>query len=207
MKHKGIFIVFEGIDGSGKSTQAQLTYQWLKKKGINVILTHEPTDSKYGKKIKSIIYDKAKKQKIRNLKGILLKLYTKDRIWHIKNIILPVLKQGFVISDRYYYSTLVYQLDANEWEPYLKRFRYLKPDITFIVDTPARIALKRIINRHKNKAIFEKLEFLKKVREKYLKLKQLDENIIILDGRKSIEAIFKDVKKEINKMLNKSKTK
>lgn len=198
-----MFIVFEGIDGSGKTTQAQLTYKWLKKRGINVILTHEPTDSKYGKKIKSIIYDNVIKQRIPNLKKVLLKLYTKDRIWHINNIILPMLKQGYVISDRYYYSTLAYQLDDNEWKNYLKRFRRLKPDITFIVDTPARIALKRIRNRSKNKAIFEKLEFLEKVRKKYLNLKQLDENIVVLDGRKSIENIFKDVKKEISKMLNK----
>ena len=201
-RKKNLFIVFDGIDGSGKSTQARLTYKWLNKK-YKIILTHEPTDSKYGKKIKSIIYDKAKKQSIHNLRKILLKLYTKDRIWHIKNVIMPMLKQGFVISDRYYYSTLVYQLSVKEWQAYLKKFQKLKPDITFIVDTPARIALKRITKRKKDKAIFEKLKFLENIREKYLKLRRLDENIIILNGTKSIQSIFKDVKKEINKLLKK----
>jgi len=198
---KNLFIVFEGIDGSGKSTQARLTYEWLNKKH-NVILTHEPTDSKYGKKIISIIYNN-KKQRIKDTKKVLLKLYTKDRLWHIKNIVVPLMKQGnVVISDRYYYSTIVYQLDESEWQDYTRKFGYLKPSITFIVDTPARVALKRIAKRKKDKAIFENLDFLEKIRKKYLKIKKLkDENIRILDGKGSIEAIFKEVKKEIDKIM------
>jgi len=194
------FIVFEGIDGCGKSIQAKLLATYLKRKGKKVLLTKEPSDYKYGKKIR--LLGRAKGAgKI--TKQEWFKLYTLDRKEHLKKDILPALKKGkIVISDRYYHSTCAYQLEKSEWQNYTKQF--LTPNITFIFDLPVKTALKRIEkdigkkNKHRGgKFVFEKRLFLEGVRKKYLIMPGYlkNEDIKVINSTKPAKNIFKKIKK------------
>lgn len=194
---KGKYYVFDGIDGSGKTTQARLFVKFLRKKGKKVIFTHEPTrNTKLGRYIEKRIRNK------KDNKKELLDLFTKDREFHLKNKIIPALKKGkTVVNDRYYYSTLVYQLPESKWKSYAKKF--LTPDITFICDVPEKTALERVEKsikknerRYKKKAIFEKEDILRKLRRKYLSLRKFRE-VRIIDASPSPKEIFNSIIKWI----------
>ena len=193
---RGRFIVVEGIDGNGKSTQSKLLARWLKKKGILVLLTHEPSrKTALGKKITKL----TKSKKLSSEKW--LELFTKEREEHLRIEIMPALKKGItVISDRYYYSTLAYQLPESRWKSYARRL--MKPDLTLIFDAPEKIAMKRITKsrKHSKRAIFENENFLKTVRKKYLKMGQFRE-VRIIDAKPAPEKVFEEVKAEVKKIL------
>lgn len=194
--YPGKFIVFEGLDGSGQSTQADLLRDFLIEKGLEVVLTKEPTlDSEAGKKIREILEKKAKTSP-----GDLQDLFVKDRGEHLENLIIPALKQGkFVISDRYIFSTLAYGtadgLDLNELIKLNDDF--LLPDLTFILDVSAKICISRIEERGTGKTLFEKEAKLSKVSENYKLFPKMFDNVKIIDGEKSIEQVFEDIKKVI----------
>ena len=202
-----LFLVLDGIDGSGKSEQVKLLHNYLfsKNKKYRILTTREPTNGIYGAEIRRML--KEEKNPLNNAEK-LLDLFTKDRAEHLKKTILPFLEHSndiecnIVISDRYYYSTIVFQhsqgLDIKKIIGQNKQFR--QPDIAFILDLPPETALERIGHREKEK--FEKLEFMKKIRKNFLSLKNhLDDNIIIIDASKTKEKVFEDIKKEIDKIL------
>ena len=199
---KGLFIVFDGTDGTGKSTQARLLKSWLKKKVSNpVFLTHEPSNSLYGRKIKKLVMDKSKKLS----KNQWYRLFTLDRKEHMGKEIIPALRQGkIVVSDRYYYSTMAYQLKPNEWETYSENF--IKPDIAFIFSLPLKEALKRVVKRYSGdeakKTSFENIKILKEVRRNFLLVpKVLNENVIMVDASQSIKDVFEQIKRHINHVI------
>jgi len=159
-----VFIVFEGIDGAGKSTQALLLADKLKKNNFEVVLTSEPTQGPLG-------------QKIRRLKTRLtpqeeMELFTEDRKDHVRDVIIPATQAGkIVVCDRYFYSSAAYQgalgldplaiLQTNlEFAP--------KPDITFFLDLSIENAVQRIIqNRGARLSPYETRDNLGKVMEIY----------------------------------------
>ncbi|MEM4648119.1 MAG: dTMP kinase [Candidatus Pacearchaeota archaeon] len=193
------FIVIDGIDGAGKSTMAKLLAKYLAKKNFKVFITHEPCkNTKIGKKIKELVRKNKKFSK-----EFWITLFNQDRIEHIENIIKPKLNMGYiVISDRYYYSTLAYQLNEKNWKKYLDRNKFLKPDLVFILDVYPSIGLNRI---KRKKTIFEKEKFLEKVRKKFLliykKRKILDENIYLIDANQPKTKVFLDIKKIIDNFI------
>jgi len=200
---RGVFIVFDGMDGSGKTTQARMLVELLRKKGKKVLFTHEPMrNTKLGRYIEKRIRDKKNKPNSEEL----LELFSKDRDAHLKNEIIPSLKKGrIVVCDRYYYSTLAYQLEKRQWKNYIRRF--LRPDIAFICAVPEKIALKRINSsikknerRSKKKAIFEKLGVLRKLKKKYMQMKIFPE-VRIIDATPSPERIFEKIKKEAKRIV------
>jgi len=203
---KGIFIVMDGMDGSGKSEMTRILHDYLSKnKRYNVLITREPTDGKYGKEARDILKNE-NNPKINSER--MLELFIKDREEHLKNTIIPFLNKSnerdvnIVISDRYYYSTISFQatqgLDMKMLIEINKEF--LKPDIAFIMDINPEIALERIKTRKKEK--FEQLKFMNKLRDKYLELPRfLKDNIKIMDASKSLEEVFKDIRKEVDKLL------
>ena len=139
----------------------------------------------------------------------LIELFIKDREQHLKATIEPFLKNknkdemNIVLCDRYYYSTIAFQgaqgLDIKEIIAKNKEFR--NPDIAFILDVVPTLALERIEYRKKEK--FEQLEFMEKIRENFLKLpNMLKDNIKIMDSSKTLENLFSDIKKEIDKILD-----
>lgn len=199
---RGIFVVLDGIDGCGKSTQARMLAEYLKDKGYGILLTHEPSQSRYGKIIDKTVHDKSKHLSHKEW----VKLFSADSKLHIKKEILPALKKGkIVISDRYYYSTLAYQLPEKKWQNHISKF--LKPDLTFIFDLSLDEAFLRLKKKYAEKidkpTSFENKKVLQDVRKKFLAMpKILKEKIIMIDASKSIQEIFKKVKKEVGEYID-----
>lgn len=195
-RYQGKFIVFEGLDGSGHSTQAELLKNFLIKKGYKVVLTKEPTlISAAGKKIYFILNKKEKTtaQKLQDL-------FVKDRKEHLKKVIIPALKKGkIVISDRYFFSTIAYgSAEGLSFENLVKKNNnFLMPDLTFILKVRPKICINRIEKRKTKKTIFEKEEKLKKVWQYYKIFPKKFENIKIIEGEKPINEVFLKIKKSI----------
>jgi dTMP kinase len=193
--YPGKFIVFEGLDGSGQSTQTKLLAEFLEGKNYKVLTTKEPTlDSRAGKKIRQILDEKTKEDPAE-----LQKLFAQDRQVHLNELIIPRLKEGkIVISDRYFYSTFAFGysdgLDLN-WLIKLNE-DFLAPDIAFILKVAPKICVARIEKRGKAKTLFEKEAKLVKVWEGYEKLAKIFKEIKIINGEKSIPEVFEDIKKE-----------
>lgn len=191
-KYQGKFIVFEGIDGSGQTTQAQLMNNYLKENGCNVVLTKEPTlDSDAGRKIREVL---DKKEKISPDK--LQMLFAQDRKEHLEKLILPALKQGYiVISDRYFFSTFAFgALDLDlEWLIKINK-NFIFPDVVFILDVSSEVAMNRIRTRGEGFKFFEKKEKLSRVRQNYLALSKRFENVYLIDGNLAIEKVFEEIK-------------
>ncbi len=193
--NRGKFIVFEGIDGSGKTTQAKKLYEYLKDKGLKTVLTKEPGGTKIGKEIRKILLNKDY-----NIPPIAeLLLYEADRNIHISTFVKPKLHNGYVvISDRYIYSTLAYQsfgrgIDRNLVD-YLNSLTTedLKPDIVFLLDISIEEGLNRIGKiRDKDRIEKEDINFHLKLREGFLKLAEENRDIFcIIDGTENINSIF-----------------
>lgn len=169
---KGKFIVFEGIDGSGKTTQIKLLMQKLAELGLHCYETREPTDSPIGSLIHQILTGRT----IADNK-VLASLFIADRVDHILNNtdgILKKINDGItVISDRYYFSSYAYNgvdldmdwvINANSISSDI-----LRPTFTIFLDVPVQKALERIQSNRFHTELFEKEERLLKVRENYFK--------------------------------------
>ena len=196
-----IFIVFDGIDGNGKSTQANLLKEYLEKKGYDIFAISEPSKGEHGQKIENIL---RRREAASLSREKWVELFTLDRKDIVHQIIGAMREGQMVICDRYYYSTLAYQLREEEWQSYVSKF--LKPNITFIIDVPVEIAIERIKEKYKlsgeKKAFFEKARILKEVRRKYLLIPNyLNDNIKIIDGNRMIRVVFEDIKKELDLLL------
>jgi len=191
--YPGKFIVFEGLDGSGQSTQASLLKDFLIKEKIDVVLTKEPTlTSSAGQKIKEILDEKSTISPEQ-----LQLLFTEDRREHLEKVIIPALKMGqYVISDRYFFSTFAYGtaegLDL-EWLIKINN-DFLLPDLTFLLKVRPEICLERIQKRGLVIKLFEKKEKLSRVWQVYEILPQHFQNIYLVDGEKSIEEVFREIK-------------
>lgn len=203
---KGLFITFEGIEGCGKSTQAELLADYLKQHKIQVFLTREPGGPKISEEIRNILLSTANKEMIPRTEVL---LYMASRSQHTGEWIIPNLEQGnCVISDRYYDSTIAYQgaarrIPRNIIDTLTSFATFdLKPDVTFLVDLPAEIGLSRIEAKNADRLEQESLAFHKKVRKGFLQLAEEEsERFVILDGRKSIAEIHKDVIGKIIKLF------
>jgi len=202
----GKFIVFEGIDGCGKSTQLKLisSYLFESDKSNHIFLTREPTAiSKYGDEVRRLLKESSD---IKKDQKEFTSLYIKDRKFHVKKQILPMLKQGvIVLCDRYKYSTFAYQLAQGADLNYLlkQHENLIKPDLVIVFDISAEEAMKRISKNTTSRDVFEKKQFLEKVRENYLKMPDIfkDENIVIINGKGEKEEVFKKIKEKVDKLF------
>ncbi len=190
--YPGKFIVIEGLDGSGQSTQVELLKKFLNKKR-EIIVTKEPTlDSKAGKKIRKVL-DKKIKVESKNLQ----ELFVEDRKEHLEKLIIPALKNRVtVISDRYFFSTFAYGTASGlslEWLIEIND-KFLLPDLTFILKVNPEICIQRIEKRGKKKEFFEKRKKLEKVWQIYKILPKKIKNIYIINGEESIEDVFFQIK-------------
>jgi dTMP kinase len=153
---KGLLIVFEGIDGAGKSTQAKLLYERLKKAGFKAVLSKEPTEGEWGQKLKKLI-EKGRRSITPQEE---LEWFTKDRQQHVEKTITPGLNEKkIIILDRYYFSTIAYQgalgFDPEEIERRNLEFAP-QPDLLFLIEITPHLGLRRIIeNRGKEADHFE----------------------------------------------------
>lgn len=190
------FITFEGIDGSGKSTVSKLVYKQLKSKGLDVVLTYEPTNTWIGKQVKKCIESNADP-------FVTTFVFIADRIEHSKKI-KKWLKDGkMVLCDRYVDSTLAYQAaqlqdkisNPIKWLKELSKNHYLTPDRTFVFIINPKDSLTRIKNRE-NLIPFERLSFLEKVQKNYQKL-AVEKRFMKIDASESIDEIVDICLKDI----------
>ena len=195
----GTFIVLEGIDGAGKSTQARLLAEWFQERGEEVVLTKEPTDTAFGKLIRRLVLTGGREGIIDGARishEAEALLFAADRAEHVEKLIKPSLKAGkIVISDRYFYSSLAYQwargLDL-EWLIDLNRFA-VRPDLAILLDLPVKESMKRLRSRS-IKSEFDKIaELQKAVRENYLKLAERFPEMKIVNALASVEDIHSDI--------------
>lgn len=199
--YPGIFIVFEGIDGSGKTTQALKLLRYLQAHD-SVLYTKEPTyKMPIGNKIRKAIAGETKFSPFR-----LQRFFVKDRDEHLHRYIIPKLGLGqTVICDRYFLSSIAYGALDSDMDQLIDLNagidNFILPDITIIIDTDAEVAIKRTKAVHKDLDIFEEKEKLNKVRENYHTLSRRFDNVFIIDGMREEDEIFEDVKKLIYRVL------
>ena len=197
--YKGKFIVFEGLDGSGTTTQANLLFRYLKKQGKKVYLTGEPTRSLIGGLIEGQISGDWQSSP-----ECLQLLFTADRAHHLEKGMIPLLKKGItVICTRYILSTLAYgsiDIKDSQWLMNLNK-KFIWSDITFLLKVSPKTCIQRIKKERFHKELFEKEEKLKKVFKNYLKFAKRFKNVYIINGEKPIKEVSQDIKKIINNKL------
>jgi len=187
-----MFIVFEGIDGTGKSTQVKLLKETLENKGYTVKTSFEPTNGTYGKMLR----ESATRAEGRYSLEEELELFLKDRTEHLNELINPALeREEIVILDRYYYSTMAYQgargMGPEEIRAKNEAF-VTKPDLVFVLTLPVGISLERIGIRDGEGDAFEKRESLEKCAEIFLSLE--DDNIHFIDAERAPELVHEEVR-------------
>lgn len=196
-----MLITFEGIDGSGKTTQMELLAQALKQWGSEVLLTRQPGGTEIGRQIRQILLD-TRNRKMRPTTELLL--YMADRIQHVEEAIRPALKEGkLVFCDRYHDATLAYQgggrgLDLNWLKP-LEELLEL-PALTLFFRIAPQTAQERLNQRNREKGMepcrleSEKLAFFEATDHAYLRLaERAPERIMVIDANRPVEAIHTEV--------------
>lgn len=202
---KPLFIVFEGIDGCGKSTQLQYLSEYLQKRGRKVVTGAEPTDSKTGKMLRAALAGEDPRTAAE-----MAALFTLDRIHHNKaeDGIENCLKNGFdVISDRYYYSSLAYQgsLTDYDWVRHMNVDcpEIRTPDICIFLDISPAAALARIGRRGEQKEIYEKEETLQLVRTTFMKVfSTLSDNVAVINAEGTPEEVAARIIAAVEPLLN-----
>lgn len=201
---KGLFITFEGTEGSGKSTQIRLLADLLKKNRIPHLLTREPGGSRLSTQLRHWILNKLEYNLMPEAE---LFLFLADRAQHVQEVVLPALKQGLVVlCDRYTDSTLAYQGGGRGFDLSLLETLNraatggLKPDVTLFLDVPVELGLKRAAGRGKGKDRMEreKIQFHRKVRGVFLRIARKEKRrVAVVDGRPNREAVYQRMLEEL----------
>lgn len=194
-----MFITFEGVEGCGKTTQLRKLVKKLEDLNIEVCVTREPGGTEFGEAVRNILLN----PKFKGMQPISeLYLLTAARCQHVEEVIKPALKAGkYVVCDRYYDSTLAYQVGGrslredivskvNNWAT-----SGLEPELTILIDCPVDIGLERVNRRAKaDRMEIETLEFHKRIRNEYLSIASKDKHrFVVVDGTKSEEDVWNDL--------------
>jgi dTMP kinase len=193
---QGIFIAFEGGEGTGKSTQSKLLAQWLEREGEKVLLSREPGGTELGKDLRKILLGHETGDISPRAEAL---LYAADRAHHVYSMIRPALDRGeVVISDRYFDSSAAYQGAGRVLNPTevarISRWatESLYPTLTILIDLPAEVGLGRLQSLDRLEA--ESNDFHERVRQEYLQIAMMDpERYFVVDGTKTVEEIHKEI--------------
>ncbi|MBO7249768.1 MAG: dTMP kinase [Clostridia bacterium] len=204
---KGMFIVFEGIDGAGKSTQVRILAEKLEKLGKKVYITAEPTTLPSGVELRRVLSGNVKKTPAE-----IAIMFAEDRVAHNQNAecgIERMLEEGaFILCDRYYYSSLAYQgsQTSYEWVRTLNtrcpEIRH--PDICIFLDLTPEESMKRITAGRDSTEIYESEEILARVRDTFMKVLEdmsSEDKIEIIDASKDIDSIAERVFAAISPLI------
>jgi dTMP kinase len=208
-----LFITFEGVEGSGKTTQIQRLKKYLSQKGIPCKITREPGGCPIGEKVRKILLNPNHCEMVPISE---LLLYEAARAQHVKEIIEPFLKKGgIVLCDRFRDATLAYQgygrkIDL-KWIERLNRLssQGIKPDVTFLLDCPSDLGLKRALHRNRTlkqekeeRFEKEKIQFHREVRKGYLTIaKKEPRRVKLIDTREGEEKVFEKIRKIVDDLL------
>ena len=197
--NKGLLIAFEGIDGTGKSTQIRLLADYLRAKGFEVIETREPTDGPYGRKIRHLYVNRQSSTPEQELE-----LFVQDRRQHVDKVIAPALAEGkIVLTDRYYFSTAAYQgaagmdpkaiFAANAFAP--------KPDLVVLLVMDPEESVHRIEQlRGEQLNDFEQVEQLRKVADLFASFS--DDCILRVNAAMPIEQVQREIQRGVQPLID-----
>ncbi|MFA6269327.1 MAG: dTMP kinase [archaeon] len=208
----GTFIAFDGGPGSGKGTMIRKTFEYVygkSKKYDNILVTDEPTNGPFGKKVRELFKQQKSPQ---DLAEEILITFVEDRKWHIENIIAPALEKNFVvIADRYKYGSIAYQtVQGSNLEKCVELNKpLLAPDLALILDVEPTEAVRRMnsdqtdAEKRKQTDNFRQLDFVTNLRKYFLQVPKLlsEENIQIIDANKPIGDVFAQIKPLLDKVL------
>jgi len=180
LRRRGLFIVLEGIDGSGKTTQARALLRRLRRRGHKARFFREPTRGKWGREIKRLAVraDSLTPEEE-------LALFVQDRKENVAKNLAPALRAGrVVVLDRYYFSTMAYQGAKGIGVERIRRMNEafaVRPDLVFVLDVDAEAGLARIRGRKSRDELFERRDYLRRVRKIFLGLR--GPRFVHIDGR------------------------
>jgi dTMP kinase len=200
---QGIFVAFEGGEGTGKSTQSKLLAQWLEKEGESVVLTREPGGTDLGKDLRKILLGHETGAISPRAEAL---LYAADRAHHVYSVIRPALERGdVVITDRYFDSSAAYQGAGRILNPAevarISRWatESLYPTLTILIDVPAEIGLGRLQSRDRLEA--ESNDFHERVRQEYLQIAMMDpERYFVVDGTQPVNEIHSQIAERVSEL-------
>ncbi|MFW5648042.1 MAG: dTMP kinase [Candidatus Alkaliphilus sp. MAG34] len=206
---KGIFITLEGLDGSGKSTQALYIKDFLEERGYEVLLTREPGGTEIGEKIRQILLDKKNKEMSAITEAL---LYAASRAQHVEQVIVPALEDGkIVLCDRFIDSSIAYQGKGRELglEAVMDINKFatcgLVPDITILLDMDPEASLNRIKTvKGTDRLEQEKLDFHRRVYEGYRDLANMyPDRIRVIDANKTVGEIGREIENKLDSIIRK----
>lgn len=195
---RGFLIVIEGIDGAGKSTQAEILMNRLQERGFDVVYFREPSGSRWGREIKRKALDQDSITPEEELE-----LFQKDRKENVEKNLKPALERNkIVVLDRYYFSTIAYQGAKGIDEERIKKMNEefaVEPDLVFILDIDPQEGLDRIKNRRKKDRLFERADYLAKVRQIFRGFK--GKKFVHIDARMPKEVISARIETAVFRLL------
>ena len=203
----GVFVCFEGGEGSGKSTQSRLLRDWLEAEGYAVVLTFEPGDTEVGREMRRIVLS-PETGELADRTEVLL--YAADKAEHVETVVQPALDRGaVVVTDRYVDSTLAYQgagrtLDVREVEQVARWATHdLRPHLTVLLDLEPEHGLGRFEERDRIEG--EPVEFHQRVRQAFLDMAAADpDHYLVLDARLPVEEIAAEIRAELDPLLDRA---
>ncbi len=211
-----LFITFEGVEGSGKTTQIQRLKKYLTQKGIPCKVTREPGGCPIGEKVRKILLNPDHREMVPMSE---LLLYEAARAQHVKEVIEPFLKKGgVVLCDRFSDATIAYQGYGRKIDvKWIERLNHLsslgiKPDVTFLLDCPSDVGLKRALKRNRTlkqekeeRFEKEKIQFHQRVRKGYLAIaKKEPRRVKVIDTRQGEDKVFEKIRKNVDNLLVRS---
>ena len=212
------FITFEGVEGSGKSTQVKLLSEYLTGKNIPVLLTQEPSGTPIGRKIGDILFNRGHHAMCPETE---LFLFCAARAQHVREVVWPALKDGkYVLCDRFSDATFAYQAAGRGLDPDFIRTindycaKNLKPDLTLLFDLPVETGLQRAGRRDawlKDPSVAdrfekEKLDFHNRVRQGYLSLYATQpERFRLIDATQTVDMIAQDTRRHVMEFINRQR--
>ncbi len=209
------FITFEGVDGTGKTTQLMALESYFREQGRSCLSTREPGGTSLGRLIRQVVLEIGQQPIAAPTE---LFLYLADRAQHVHDVIVPALAAGkVVLCDRYTDSTLAYQGYGRGIDlQFLRRLnefadRGVQPDLTFLLDCPVELGLSRTAQRYlkiasgekrEDRFEHEKLEFHRKVRAGFLELARADSRRFrVVDAARSVEDVAQEIRTVIDREL------
>jgi dTMP kinase len=196
---KGLFVCIEGLDGCGKTTQTKLLVKTLRKMAYDAVYTAEPSRGRIGEVVREYCLHGKKRGSV----VVEALLFAADRYEHVKNEVVPALREGkTVVSDRYVYSSFAYQGAAGldlKWIEMINKHA-IKPDLSMFLDVKPETVIQRLKAK---KSVMENFETQQKVREVYMKFVE-NKKLIKIDGNKSIKEVADAILKVTLKRLKSS---
>lgn len=209
-KNKGLFIALDGLDGSGKTTQAHMLVDRLKQEGHNAVYTKEPTDEPTGKLIRSILSGEVKVPA-----ASWQYLFVADRVVHLEEVEKWLSQGKIVVTDRYFWSSVAYGVADRGFKGdfYLVALsvlscyhQFLIPDLNFYLSITPEIGMKRINANRAEKEIYEKKSKLLEIEKGYkMLLKKFPKEFTIIDGARDIDSVHEDLYKMVLKKIKNRK--